>query len=192
MTGRTHLIGGLLFGTAATCLLKDPSILDMGIVVTTALCGSVLPDLDQTHSMAGKKVRIVSYPIYILRKLFAWLGKKTGLKLFKRIARDLSHRGILHAPLFWLLLLTVAWFMIPQVAILLPCLIGLLSGLASHLVLDTFNPTGIAWLYPIQKKIHIGRVITGTRSEVIFNSVLSAGCALVIGLCIAFHIAKFL
>lgn len=188
MTGRTHLLGGLTFGALASCLLTEATPLAVGVTIAASTLGSVLPDLDQTNSLAGKKVRLVSYPIHLLKKLFDWLGRKTKLKLFKRIGRDLAHRGLLHTPLFWLLVCLAVYLGLHPMPVLLPSVLGLLAGIASHLILDTFNPTGIPWFYPISKKIHVGRVITGTKAEKVFYVVLSIFGILATAASVYFHL----
>lgn len=43
--------------------------------------------------------------------------------------------------------------------------IGLVIGYFSHLVLDTFNPTGIKWLYPIKTRVSLANIRTGSHAE---------------------------
>ena len=42
---------------------------------------------------------------------------------------------------------------------------GLVIGYFSHLVLDSFNPTGIKWLYPMKKSISLANIKTGSNAE---------------------------
>lgn len=55
------------------------------------------------------------------------------------------HRGILHTPIILGIILIILYFATKKPEI---CA-GFGAGFLSHLFLDTLNPTGIMWLYPI-------------------------------------------
>lgn len=55
------------------------------------------------------------------------------------------HRGILHTPIILGIILIIIYLATKRPAI---CA-GFGVGFLSHLFIDTFNPTGIMWLYPL-------------------------------------------
>ncbi|MCJ7816471.1 MAG: metal-dependent hydrolase [Candidatus Aenigmarchaeota archaeon] len=55
------------------------------------------------------------------------------------------HRGFMHTPIILGILLIAAYFATRKPEI---CA-GFGAGFLTHLLLDTFNPTGIMWLYPL-------------------------------------------
>src|SRR5699024_9880447 len=83
-----------------------------------------------------------------------------------------THRGIMHTPFFYLLLNGVLLFLLkmlcPSEVFDVVSIIIIMFFLVelSHLILDSFNPLGIMWLYPYKKKrFHISRIETGSWSE---------------------------
>jgi len=67
--------------------------------------------------------------------VFYWLG----------LPFPFVHRGLLHTPIILAVLLIAIYFATRRPDI---CA-GFGAGFLSHLLIDTFNPTGIMWLYPI-------------------------------------------
>ena len=57
----------------------------------------------------------------------------------------LSHRGVVHTPVFMLACMFAIYFIYRNS----DASLGFGAGFLSHLFLDTINPTGIAWFYPI-------------------------------------------
>lgn len=58
MTWKTHLIGGAQAGVLAACLTSEDAV-GAGIVITSALLGSVMPDIDQPGSKLAKSDSLV-------------------------------------------------------------------------------------------------------------------------------------
>ena len=91
-----------------------------------------------------------------------------------------THRGIFHAPLFWLaLFLPLFIFAIPAIEyefaklVVASLLFGLLLGIALHLFADMLNPTGIPLLMPFcNKKFRLARIVTGSGGELLFKLVM--------------------
>lgn len=153
MKGNTHLIGGL---TAAALLnevyLDGPVGLDHQLVYYgTALLGSMLPDICHPKSWVGSKT-----------KLFSTLVSKT-----------FGHRTITHS---WLFLLIVIWLTNAWQTIYAEDIkYGLLTGIASHLILDACTTRGIQFLYPIKLRFRSPLYIkTGSKAESVISSILMA------------------
>lgn len=145
MLWRTHLLAG-----AATGLLLAGHHADLRTaVISTGVAGVValLPDLDDPHSKIGHIVPLVS-----------WAIKKT-----------IGHRGPLHSLLgagvtsllaafvlrFWYTPVLVCDHLVPLV----------LVGYISHLAMDSLNPQGVPWLWPLKTHFRVPLVQTGGLLE---------------------------
>lgn len=148
MLANTHIRGGVTAGLA-TVLALQPEPTTSAIIIGTALLGSLVPDIDRpgskiTHVPGGS----------IVSKVMSWM---------------FGHRGLIHAPLFYVVVL---WLLKPHVPLFV--LQGLGAGVLSHLILDTLNPMGIPWLFPCVKKFHITKIETGSAGETGVRYLLTA------------------
>lgn len=153
MLAKTHRQAGY------TCMLTTfpmfiqysttPQILPYVINLIGISFGVLLTDIDSTNSTISRKIP--------LRRLF---GKNRGA----------AHRTWVHT-LFFIMIYTIISLLIgvmyiksisPYFYYLFYCFtMGVNLGMFSHLCLDTLNPTGIAWLYPLsKKKFHIIGIYT--------------------------------
>lgn len=160
MKGKTHLAAGLLIGTAITSEAQIAALLPVGspmtdlpqaiAVVGAAGLGALLPDIDRCTSKLGRGVAPASLAIQLF----------------------IGHRTLFHAPLLYAVLGFLALKQFPAYAMLW---YAALAGIASHLLLDTFNAAGVPWLYPISWKIHLARF----RSGGFFDNVLGIALAVI-------------
>lgn len=119
MQAATHLALAGLIGVTATGFGAD---LDVASGASLAV-GSLLPDIDTTHSGLGKFVKPIS-----------------GV-----IERKLGHRTLTHSLLGLVTLALVSsWLLLVHP----PVYPWLLVGYASHVVLDTANVVGVPLLWP--------------------------------------------
>ena len=125
-----HLKGGVVFAAAAVGMIigqNDPLSVEvignMGIAAGSVMLGSLLPDIDHPSSFLGRRLKILSKPIY---------------KVF-------GHRTLTHSIFFigvgtWLLYMNVHKIMA----------LGLCGGMISHILLDLLSRgSGVAFLYPL-------------------------------------------
>ena len=153
MTARTHAAAGILAGEiAGAAMFGDGALLLPFLTVSTSLLGSLLPDIDY----AGSTV--------------SGMNRETGF-VSSALNAAFGHRGILHTPFavfgFSLLLYILSSF---AGVYRWPALFGLLTGMLSHLVLDTFNPSGIMWLFPASRRhFRLARLRTGGLADRIFE-----------------------
>lgn len=141
MTGKTHIIAGLAAGEAVQYFTdQHPNgPLFLGVCVM----GALLPDICHTGSKIGRKLPFLSHLIKLL----------------------FGHRTITHSLLFMILLSSALTFL----AVPSWIRIGLLIGIASHLVLDAATARGIALLWPIKLKVRLPIYTrTGGTAEHIF------------------------
>lgn len=168
MTGKTHLAAGIATGLGACVIIKqiDPDLATAGVVTTAVVCsslGSLMPDID-CESACISHLGLLSR---ILSKLCSSIS---------------SHRRFWHTPIAGLIfaITTILTFIglsmikIPIIAnriVNIPVFIPFImfyAGYLSHLVLDTCNPQGVPWLWPIEplsKKRRIKRIAITTASE---------------------------
>lgn len=152
MNYKTHVNGGMLLGLVTCSQLPLPIPAKLTFLTGT-LIGSILPDIDHKNSYLGNKLKPLSATVNLVaghRKLF--------------------HSGILYAAIY---LIGKNSIYNPYI---LQLLFGLFIGAISHLILDTFNPLGIPWFYPLsKKKLSIASIKTGGKLETIFCLLLLAG-----------------
>ena len=155
MTGKTHLIGG-----AATAALLITGGAEVSVAMVGAcLTGSLLPDIDHFHSKISNQN----------------IGTKVASGL---IGILFGHRGFTHTPIFIALVGAFMYILtkdIPELMFASSLVIPLCCGMLSHLILDTLNPMGILWAWPLSKKyINIASIRTGSAGEFIVASLMSA------------------
>lgn len=191
MNGKTHQLVGITGGVLAATILYETGIFELLPCLSTiamSSLGSLIPDIDHTGSIAGKKIPIFSYPIRWLSQFFLWLNRVTKVKFFYNIGKLFSHRGIFHSPLMWMigfiiLIVNSKKFFadIPLMNHIVFCgIIGLWIGIILHLLADMLNPTGIPLFMPISnRKYSIGKIVTGSAAESIFKYIM-IGCFIMV------------
>ncbi len=125
MKGRTHLTFSILLGVISLFFI-DLGVKEHAIFFLLVVLASFMPDIDHPDSAIGRKIR----PISFLVKLLA------------------GHRGVFHSlliPLTIFLVLFQMGYTIYGIAILI--------GYLSHLLLDSFNHSGVAWFFPLPARI---------------------------------------
>ncbi len=178
MTGPSHIALGvssvwllrLVPGVVGTLSVTDGS--SPGLLVGAAVLGSLLPDLDATHSTVkylrlGARFQPFRVPARILSAHF-------------------THRGPLHSLAglgllwLWLGLPTLLWLgWQPSLALML--------GMISHLLGDASTKSGVPLLYPRPGRWHLlppgWRLTTGSTAEqAVFACLLLPVLLLLLGL----------
>lgn len=169
MTYVTHALGGAIAGSAVIALSETGDKVAMAAIMTGAVFGSLLPDIDHTRSKISK-------------------SSAAAQVASQAVAAVTKHRGFLHTPLFILVVATVLSIVMQlglssnvyHIAWL--TYMGLIPGMLSHLLLDTCNPGGIMWLYPIKKKrFSILPIKTSSLGEAAVTIVLTGVLAVIYG-----------
>ena len=144
MTGKTHILGGIAMGLVISRVcLPEISI---SYYVGCGI-GALLADIDHPHSMINKLCFPIGYPL----------------------SRCCKHRTYTHTIWFALFITFLNFCLISSLYYILGCFIGMLS----HLVLDSLNPTGVAWFYPVSKlKHHVLSIRTGGAGENSFSLIV--------------------
>lgn len=146
MLWRTHLLAGV----AAGLFLAGPHAGLQTAAVSAGMSGAaaLLPDLDDPHSKVGRCVPLLS----------------------RTIKKAVGHRGPLHSlPGAAVVSLPAAFlalrFMHAYVPVPVDPFLLLPAGFISHLVMDSFNPQGVPWFWPVKKHFRVPLVHTGGLLE---------------------------
>lgn len=181
MTGKTHIIAGLLAGAVyvdETVGLTFPSAEEIGVTTPVMLtiglasvAGATLPDIDISNSFASRA-------FFPLRLVYKILERLFGEEVF-------GHRRFTHTAIFPLLLLCLNFFHFtdsPADKYIHIAILAMIYGIVSHFILDMLNPMGIPLFAPF-KKTNV-RIIprscgiyTGSTKESVFAVLLFIAAA---------------
>ena len=147
MTYRTHVAGALAAGFGTIALTSIPRLdlhIDAGyqqlFIFALSIAGGLFPDIDLQTSTIGKNMRHISR---LINKLF-------------------GHRNLFHAPILYIAIHIALITYFPAYKIYVT---AWSVGVASHLLLDMLNPTGIPLFYPISKKYRLAKIRTSGEGE---------------------------
>jgi inner membrane protein len=140
---KTHFLGGVVAGLLVAGTSNSATAL---LCAGAAGIAALLPDLDTPQSELGRHLKLISIPT---RAIF-------------------HHRGALHS-LLAACALAVLFFMVIQhhqfYDLCFEVLASTVAGYLSHLVLDSFNPEGVRWLWPAEIRFKLPLVKTGSILE---------------------------
>lgn len=151
MTGKTHVS----IAVASGVLLAGITNINISSPTTAATYavalafGGILPDIDHSGSKVGSKVPIIPHL--------------------------LKHRGFTHSLTF----LLAVFFLLNRLSLSSAISVGLLIGIASHLVSDSLTPAGIQVLWPlsfrlrfpiVSSKIVEGFILWGCNAFIFLNA----------------------
>ena len=167
MTGKTHLVCGLLCGELIVIGQNITDINTMSFVVLATAVGAIFPDIDQPQSMMSGSSGVAK-------------------SMSRTIASVTQHRGITHTLAFMALIWYLFSFLMPYLGHYGPTVRAcFIVGMISHLMLDTLNEKGIMWFWPfIWKHIHILRIRTGSPAEIIFRFLMDIATTLALAVII--------
>lgn len=132
MDGITHRTIGICTGLTAALLTQDGFLTGLALIGSSVI-GSLIPDIDEPHSLIGRQVPGFSHALKVI----------------------FEHRGFIHTPACMALLTALIYFALkfwcpaPYVSAIT---IGFVVGYLSHLILDTITPWGIMWFFPFSNK----------------------------------------
>lgn len=155
MTGKSHMIAGANIGIIT--ILTIPAITTSGafIIVSGCILGSILPDIDSSHSIVNKPIKPVGH---IINKLF-------------------GHRTIFHSLLFLALIYFLIYVLNEKgiiTSINQNLLFGILLGVLSHFIMDFVTIQGIPLFYPFSRKRYSLKLFkSGMKYEILFVYIFS-------------------
>lgn len=189
MTGRTHLLGGLLAGMVISTVF--PTTHPLALVVAATLAGP-LPDIDHPGSTYG---RYIPLPGVVVSggKMEGWRPQlgfhrpnagRAGRMYYG--SRVLWHRGPTHSvfitALFGVLLWAVLHVLYPSLA--LSVSLGATAGYLSHILLDLLNVSPLALWWPFRKRgvrFWFPRIRVGSFAEKLISVVMAVAVVILAG-----------
>ncbi|WP_312507116.1 metal-dependent hydrolase [Lysinibacillus sp.] len=144
MQGNTHIVGGITASLAFAQFSNDNPL----ILVGAGVIGALLPDICHRGSKIGRTFPIIA----------------------KLVNTVFGHRSFTHSLLFLLLVMLILHTLIPYRAIS----IGVIVGMASHIVLDMCTKKGVKLFFPASVSIRFPLTTkTGSKVEGIVLMLLS-------------------
>lgn len=174
MTGKTHMLGGLAAGTGIVILVNQflpegsLELASAGMFLASSTMTALLPDVDEKNSMAGRRLILIPITLFLI-KAFLFLVELVSVgslkKKIKACRKALNHRGIFHWIITWVVLSLIAiiasaalFFFLHKteggmttIRVVIPLLLGFISGYVSHLLLDIISGR-IQLFAPFSKK----------------------------------------
>ena len=172
MTGKTHMVGGLMAGLTWCAVSPPKDIPEASIMLFGSIAGSLLPDIDHPQSkiaksniLVGTLSRIVSAPEWGHHRRFwhsIWAFIIFGICGF--LLTTLFSQGVVF-------LLSQAGmkatFDVSQYAVLVG--MSFLFGSISHGVMDSLTIQGNQWIYPFKLQLRLLPIQTGSPLETVFR-----------------------
>lgn len=160
MTGRTHLVIGVLSGVA---IAKYGNVTPDAIVLAglASGVGALLPDID----MPGSIISRFLFPLRIVVALF-----------------KVAHRGMTHSILALLMVALVCWLGFlarPEYSLYFLCFA---IGYASHMIADMLTPAGIAIFWPAPIKVKMLPAALSRAASPVLDKLFFIGGIAVIGM----------
>ncbi|OLQ53378.1 metal-dependent hydrolase [Bacillus licheniformis] len=144
MTGKTHIMGGVASCTAAAYFYGYDPV----FMTASGAIGALIPDICHTKSKIGRRLPILSA---VVSSVF-------------------GHRTFTHSLLFLLITAFATHLYFADQSIL----VGLMAGMASHLLLDAGTVNGIKLFFPSAIKVRLPLYIkTGGKAEQVVLAVLT-------------------
>jgi len=176
-TNKTHIITGAGISTIVAIALHIPVI----PLMTGAILGSGLPDIDSEKSAISRKILIFKNRTtlkitYFIIGLAAIINGQTGLKsigAFLILAAISGHRKFTHSLLGLLSFSGICLYTLYSYSGIINYLVlGLITGYATHILADSFSNHGIELFWPVcEKNFGIRLISTGKMSEHIFLAI---------------------
>ena len=161
MMWHTHAAVGASTAWLLLPLVPPDGLVNIGVVAAFCAEGALVPDLDAAESKI-KHIKVV--------------GAKPLVPMAIAVHRNFGHRGFLHSVPAWVLW-TLLLSPVSTVTDWLP-VAGLSLGYASHLAGDACTRSGIALLYPQEKRYHplprCFRLVTGSQAEEVLFVIAAA------------------
>lgn len=146
MKGKAHFKCGLITtaGIAASSFLFNKfNLIECGELILAGTAASLLPDVDISNSILGRKIKPISK---LINTLF-------------------GHRTLTHSGL-WLIIWGI--LIINNLNnLFFPFILGGAIGFLSHLISDTMTRGGVPWAWPLNKKrYHLTNINSGEKDGI--------------------------
>ena len=144
MQGNTHIVGGITASLAFAQFSNDNPL----VLVGAGVIGALLPDICHRGSKIGRTFPLIA----------------------KLVTTVFGHRSFTHSLLFLISMMVLLHMLIPYRAIS----IGIIIGMASHIILDMCTKKGVKLFFPATVSIRFPLTTkTGRKVEGIVLMLLS-------------------
>ncbi|MFD4490164.1 metal-dependent hydrolase [Lysinibacillus fusiformis] len=144
MQGNTHIVGGITASLAFAQISNDNPL----VLVGAGVIGALVPDICHGGSKIGRKLPIIS----------------------KMVNSLFGHRSFTHSLLFLFLIGMLLHTFIPYKSIT----IGILLGMASHVLLDMGTKKGVKLFFPVSISVRLPLTTkTGSKVEKVVFTLLT-------------------
>ena len=144
MQGNTHIVGGITASLAFAQFSNDNPL----VLVGAGVIGALLPDICHRGSKIGRTFPLIA----------------------KLVTTVFGHRSFTHSLLFLISMMVLLHMLIPYRAIS----IGIIIGMASHIVLDMCTKKGVKLFFPVSISIRFPLTTkTGSKVEGVVLMLLS-------------------
>lgn len=166
MLSATHRLGGLASGIIFASAIHIP-LLESGMLITGAVLGSLMPDIDNPNSTISRKMKGTSFIVRAGQGGIRLISDLLPRKQREYVRSLIGHRGLTHS-LIPVAAVWIAAFVTDRFLIY-----GIAAGLISHLVLDILSG-GVPLFLPLTtKRVTIAHIKTGGAVEWFFRVILA-------------------
>ena len=152
------------------------TLLNAILLLIFSFLGSTFPDIDQRQSTSGKRFILLS----IFFSFWAFVARKLKLN---NVERMMGHRGITHSlviPIFCYCIYFLLNDSLHFYYSINYMVNGFFIGIATHLIIDMFNPGGIPVFAPFSyMRIRLAKIKTGSKEEKFFRFMITAALLIV-------------
>lgn len=167
--GITHRIGGVAAGMAAVTVMQ-PDTVNTGILIGCAVLGSLLPDIDNSHSSISRRFVPAALAVSAGQAVIRMASCLFPAKQRQYIRCLIGHRGLTHSLVPVLLLAVSLPFVGADTGRF--AVIGTMTGIISHLLLDMLAG-GVPLFLPFHTgRICIAKIKTGGAAEWVFRCMM--------------------
>lgn len=186
------IVGFVIINALAIVSLVDINFIFVVIPFILAnIIGAFICDIDSIKSTVSRKLLIIAVPIFLLQKILNFILRKSKSTFAKNIRKTVNHRGFAHWPILYITGIVII-FIVSLItkryevnnvdiesmssltlyvynvlrSIILAFLYGICTGALSHILLDSFNPTGVPLFAPFSfKRKSFMNIQTGLDSK---------------------------
>lgn len=186
MMAASHRLGGVAAGMLAADVLTSPdNVAGKAVLLSAAVLGSLIPDIDHPRSSISRKHRGISVAVGIFQTLLRGIGNLLSRRQEQYVRGAAGHRGVSHS----LFMAGLCTLLVTAGAIALPAWKGMIFlaswgvgvGVLSHLFLDMLAG-GVPLFFPFtMKRITLARIRTGGPLEWMVRLLMAGALILMTG-----------